>query len=492
MGLLACVSIFVLVQGVAATRNVVDKPKLKLKIAPSQGPTHNTTVDRHIPHSTKNVAYNNSTKRVAHNSTSKLQGDHSQSLKVHIPKKAQKIGKLDVQVPKKEVSKPEEPLNPAQCFDMSAGSIMNVQTIKEHFGNHSFLLSLAPGAMDPSGEKAMTTLYEALLGDCQKGGKTSWVVDVGAGSGTVSALAAGKGCKVTAFDPDATSVQTLKTSRCLNRWTNNFRIFPMMAASRPGGDVTVLPEGHTLQSSVNGNTTGDHVIHGVSLDGLFVKGDEKNFSLDKEDQDLDTLKGDVALLKVTPQSCCTPDTVLKALQGAQKLLASGRVQCLAMEMNFENTTEEELDILRILEERGYKLAQTGPGGSFALEISKSGTYVLYSTDTKQLSDVHSTMRRIRTFDERSGLRAYGNGISLNRDGKFFEYGELVFACKSGFPDKIEVRPTGKTRFGNGMWWIEKQNATNMTFAVKDSQGIRTKIEKVQSFGRKVEKAKTKK
>lgn len=340
---------------------------------------------------------------------------------------------------------------------------MNVQSFKEHFGNKSFLLSLAPGAADPSDEKALTTLYEALLGDCGKG--APWLIDVGTGSGQVSALAANVGCRVVALDSDADAQRSLKTSRCLNKWTDVFSIFPTMAAASLGGSVTVFNSRHSA-AEAEGKQSEEHMVHGVSLDGVFVKGDEKNSSLDNSAEALDTLKGDISLLKVTPQGCCTPDSVLKALQGAKKLLASGRVQCLAMEMTFENNTEAEIDILRLLEERGYQLAHTGPSGSVALEISSSGAYVLYATDTKQLSEIDSTLRRIRTFDERSGLRAYGNGISLNREGKFFEYGELVFACKSGYPDRIEVRSVGKTRFGNGMWWIEASNATNASKAKK--------------------------
>jgi len=421
MTLFICASILLLVQEGAAIRNVngdLSKPRLKLKIGLKKD-------------------------------------DEAPSLKAHAP------SKVEVRVPSK-LSKPSDPrqaetVNPATCFDLTAGTVMNVQSIPEHFGNKSFLLSLAPGAADPSNEKALTTLYEALLGNC--GSDASWFVDVGAGSGQVSALAANMGCKVSAFDSDVDGVQSLKTSRCLNKWMDTLSIFPTMATAKTGGSMKVFPVGHAADSSVS-NKTDDHIIHGVSLDGVFVKGDGKNFSLDKSIQALDTLKGNVSVLKITPQGCCESDAVLKALQGSRKLLASGRVQCLAMEMAFENTTEEEIDVLRVLEERGYHLAQTGPSGSVALEISKSGAYVLYATDTKQLSDIQSTLRRIRTFDERSGLRAYGNGISLNRDGKFFEYGELVFACKSGYPDKLEVRPAGKIRFGNGMWWIEQQNATN--------------------------------
>jgi len=421
MALLVCASILFLVQEVASVRHVKavsSKPPLKLKLG-SKKPD-----------------------------AAGLNKVEAPSLKVRVPTK------VSAKPSKKSKSKSAEIVNPATCFDISAGAVMNVQSFKEQFSNKSFLLSLTPGAADPSGEKALTTLYEAMLGDCGSG--APFLVDVGAGSGQVAAVAASKGCRVSAFDPDVNSVQSLKTSRCLNRWTDAFTIYPTMAAATLGGNVTVLPASHSVDSSTKSK---DNIIHGVSLDGVFVKGDERKYSLDKSEEPLDTLKGDVSVLKITPQGCCAGDSVLKALQGAKKLLASGRVQCLAMEMAFENTTEYEIDILRLLEERGYHLAHTGPSGSVALEVSKSGAYVLYATDTKQLDEIQSTLRRIRTFDERSGLRAYGNGISLNREGKFFEYSEMVFACKSGYPDQVEVRPVGKTRFGNGMWWIEQQNST---------------------------------
>merc|ERR1719247_1354966 len=88
---------------------------------------------------------------------------------------------------KGDLSKPRlkisisKPANPAECFDLAAGAVLNVQSIKEHFGNKSFLISLAPGSADPSNEKALTTLYEAFLDDdCGNG--APWFVDVGAGS----------------------------------------------------------------------------------------------------------------------------------------------------------------------------------------------------------------------------------------------------------------------------------------------------------------------
>jgi hypothetical protein len=432
------VAILCLVQQVAAVRHVkvgLSKPPLKVSMPSKKGAATNENQSHTV---------------------------ESPGLKVRVPTKSHVKVMAKPQRNQPVEADAKASFNPAQCFDLTAGAVMNVQSFKEHFGNKSFLLSLAPGSPDPSDEKALTTLYEALLGGCGNNDEPqTWLIDVGTGSGQVSALAANKGCRVAAFDADVDDVHSLKTSRCLNKWTNVFSIFPTMAAASVGGSVAVFPS-RDHANDKPGNKNDEQIIHGVSLDGVFVKGDAKNYSLDKSDEALNTETGDISLLKITPQGCCSPQSVLQALQGAKKLLASGRVQCLAMEMTFENKTDAEVDMLRILEERGYQLAHTGPMGSAALEISESGAYVLYATDTKQLSEVESTLHRIRTFDERSGLRAYGNGISLNRDGKFFEYGELVFACKSGYPKEIEVRPAGKTRFGNGMWWIEKQNATNVT------------------------------
>lgn len=241
MGLLTYASFLILVQEVTAILHAVEKPeKPSLKI--------------------KMKGDDSAEKKAS------AKDDESPALKVRVPKK------VTSKPTKRRKSKSAEAPTPAQCFDLSAGTAMNVQSINEHFGNHSFLLSLAPGAADPSGEKALATLYEALLGDCDT--TDSLVVDVGAGNGQVSALAADMGCRVSAFDPDVDAVRSLKASRCLNNWMDVFSIFPMMAAARPGGDISVFPSGHTIQASV-GNKSGDHIIHGVSLDGVFVKGDEK-------------------------------------------------------------------------------------------------------------------------------------------------------------------------------------------------------------------------
>jgi len=353
----------------------------------------------------------------------------------------------------------------APCFDLNPGEGVQVQMQKQKFGTGGYLLSLPPGSADPEGEKALMSTYEALLDDCKS--SKHWLVDAGAGTGQVSALAASVGCKVAAFDPDVKDVHALTMSHCLNHWTQTFAVFPTMAAATPGGNLTIIPggetrPGHSVTNATNatGNAT-EMVIHGVTLDGVMVGGSERQYSLDANTTSTEGWDDKIALLKITPQECCTTDTTGKALSGARELLNSGRVQCMALELGFDKSTPDVIATLELLEVGGYKLAHTGPMGS-TLEISKSGTYVLYSTSATQLREVDEALKRIRSFDERSGIRAYGNGLSLNRDGQYFEYGELVVACRQAFPEKLEVRQPGRIRFGGGMWWLDDVNTTNVT------------------------------
>merc|ERR1719158_691262 len=143
---LLCVSILFLVSEVAAIRHAkvdLSKPPLKIRMASKK---ETKTQDQKV---------------------------EAPSLKVRAPTKV--LAKPPPQTQPAEAD--AKVLNPAQCFDLSAGAVMNVQSFKEHFGNKSFLLSLAPGSPDPSDEKALTTLYEALLGGCDSD-RPPWLVDV--------------------------------------------------------------------------------------------------------------------------------------------------------------------------------------------------------------------------------------------------------------------------------------------------------------------------
>jgi len=195
---------------------------------------------------------------------------------------------------------------------------------------------------------------------------------------------------------------------------------------------------------------------GVMLDTIFTRADESNASAE-----VTTASGEkvavnkISVLKVTPRSEAT--ATIKALQGATKLLKSGRVQCLVTEMNFDlNTTETFLDLVSDLEKSGFKFAHMGSLDYSELEVTDQGQYEVFATDSKQLQDIFGTYKRIRSFDERSGFRVYSGSLSLDRKGHYFDYTDVIFACKDVFPKKMSILDQAKTRFQNGVWWLEKK------------------------------------
>lgn len=196
---------------------------------------------------------------------------------------------------------------------------------------------------------------------------------------------------------------------------------------------------------------------GVMLDTLFTS---PNASL-QESIEVATASGrkiavnKISVLKVTPRS--ENAATLKALEGARGLIKSGRVQCLVTEMNFDvNHTESFLNYVGELEHLGFKLAHLGSLDYSELEVTDQGQYEVFSTDLKQLQELFDTYKRIRSFDERSGFRVYSGSLSLDRKGHYFDYTDLIFACKNSFPERLSVLEKGKIRFRNGVWWLEKQ------------------------------------
>lgn len=200
---------------------------------------------------------------------------------------------------------------------------------------------------------------------------------------------------------------------------------------------------------------------GVMLDTLFARADaDSNASgpVEVTAPSGSSYKMDkVSVLKVTPRS--ENSAALKALQGAHKLLKSGRVQCLVTEMNFDlNYTEALLNYVTELEHLGFHFAHLGSLDYSELEVTDQGQYEVFLTDSLQLRELFDTYKRIRSFDERSGFRVYSGSLSLDRKGHYFDYTNLIFACKQGFPSRLSVLAKGKIRFRNGVWWLEKQKA----------------------------------
>lgn len=201
----------------------------------------------------------------------------------------------------------------------------------------------------------------------------------------------------------------------------------------------------------------DPTERGVMLDSLFARPSASNSS-DAVDvatpEGANVSVGKIALLKVTPRN--ESDDTLRALQGARGLVESGRVKCLVTEMNFDmSATESFIAFVTDMERLGFHFAHLGSLDYSELEVTDQGTYEVFHTDAKQLQELFDTYKRIRSFDERSGFRVYSGSLSLDRNGHYFDYTDLVFACKGDFPSRLSVLPKGKIRFRNGVWWLEK-------------------------------------
>jgi hypothetical protein len=232
---------------------------------------------------------------------------------------------------------------------------------------------------------------------------------------------------------------------------------PVQGGDRVDNSSKATPANATLAELLNGSQAAPPQ-RGVTLDSLFMRPGPPNASgsvsvLDSEGMSFAVDR--IAVLKVTPRG--EGDASLKALHGARQLLESGRVKCMVTEMSFDlNTTEELISFFAELEQLGFHFAHLGSLDYSELEITDSGSYPAFLTDSKQLQELFDTYKRIRSFDERSGFRVYSGSLSLDRNGNYFDYSDLIFACREGFPRRFAVEAKGSIRFKNGVWWIEKR------------------------------------
>jgi len=326
----------------------------------------------------------------------------------------------------------EHSLRTERCLQLAPNEAMVIRAVGQQFGKGSFLVAYAEDAHEPEDDSALRMLFEALLDDCSEKNATGnnktnatsppWLVDVGVHESSVTALASSLGCGVAAFDPEENGVKALQTTRCINAPTRPFAIFPAIAAEATSRSVSSL-----------------------TLDSVFMpsRGAAANMSV-----------GKIALLKVAMRRCCGEGAALSALQGAKNILESGRVRCLATEMVLDKSTAAFVDFLQQLEGHGYALLHAGPLALPGLQLTANGARQLFRTDSKQLRELYDTFKRIRQFDERSGFRVYGDGLSLDHDGQYFDYTNLVVACRGPLPDRLPVKEKAPLRFRGGRWWLE--------------------------------------
>lgn len=336
-----------------------------------------------------------------------------------------------------------------ECFQLMPDEGSTIRAMKQRFGDKTFLIAHKNGEAEPVGQTALWATIEALLDNCQRPSSRSdtatWFVSVGGGEHEVDSLASALGCAASVFDPDVVDAQSLEMTRCVNELKEPFAIFPALAAAETGKLIEI--PGKPLE---NGKLGDKRLVPGVQLDQVFnQEGTTSTGGIAAA-----SWGGQIALLKVTPRACCGSSATLQALQGASALLESGRVRCLLTELSFSrNTTESMLDILQGLEHRGYNMAHIGSLDSQEIQVADTG-YPLFRTDVQQLRELTDKLDKIRKFDERSGYRAYSDGLSLDREGRYFEYADLVVACRVPFPATLKVYEKATLRFKDGKWWPE--------------------------------------
>jgi len=400
-----------------------------------------------------------------------------------------------------------------ECLGLTAGEDMEVQSMKQRYGKDTFLVARPAGSPKPVAKAALHATFESLFRGSGCHADTTrpaaWLVNVGADDDEVLALASSVACGVFALDPKVDDVRAVEMTRCMNEEPfRPFAVFQMIATDKsdPSAINDILSQdgsqsyhrNHvsfvgerkpTMLNGVKEIAEDDHTEHlqhrvltaattsakkalssdaklnvtavvpsslrGVSLDGLFMRPNASGLVSVMDSEGMSFAVDKIAVLKITPRS--EGDAPLKALRGAQQMLENGRVKCLVTEMNFDlNTTEELISLFTKLEHVGFHFAHLGSLDYSELEITDSGSYPAFLTDSKQLQELFDTYRRIRSFDERSGFRVYSGSLSLDRNGNYFDYSDLIFACREGFPSKFAVEAKGNIRFKNGVWWIEKR------------------------------------
>lgn len=396
------------------------------------------------------------------------------------------------------------------CMDLSVGGGAVVRGAKQRYGTGTYLVAHPEDQPEPVGLIALHATLEQLLGSCEprseRVGHSAWFADVGVGASEMAARASSMGCSVLVLDPDAADSRAVEMTRCVNDPDDPFVVLASTVAGTSDANVSLGAPGsmgmdedaekaETL--SLEANTTEPQAMAGASVPSLvqhkhrampshnaaataalrahekMLTGSARGIALDtlfmKEvgseglalDASAEWTEGDVAMLKITPHGCCGRNATVEALKGSWSLLKSGRVKCLVTEMNFDpNSTSELLGLFTELQVMGFQLMHTGPLDSPELEITDMGAYPLFRTDVAQLHELHDTLGKIRAFDERTGYRVYGDGLSLDRKGRYFDFTNTIVAYQGHhLPKRVELKEKGKLRFRDGMWWPEMKPNT---------------------------------
>lgn len=210
-------------------------------------------------------------------------------------------------------------------------------------------------------EMALTAIFSSILKDAPA---DSRVLDVGGNIGWFSLLSAAHGHHVDVFEPNLANVLRLCESKLLNSWTNAESDITSPSNRLPKlGTIDIHPYGVGSNETTMPFYVGRNPGKATLLRSMLPKWRSPTTNtitivpLDLMAQDLKWFDGgpsQIAILKVDVEGYEPA-----VFAGARRLLQSGLVQNILMEMTFQEDDTDNAAMLQLIYDSGYRVHQIG-------------------------------------------------------------------------------------------------------------------------------------
>jgi FkbM family methyltransferase len=209
-------------------------------------------------------------------------------------------------------------------------------------------------------EKALTDIFTTIL---EASSPNSRVVDVGGNIGWFSMLSAALGHHVDVFEPNLVNVIRQCQSKLLNEWPSAVED-EIKGRQTKKSTINIRPLGvsdHASRANMCFNNPGmGSFVHSDEFVPFWLNITEVKdipmITLDTMAEELDWFKSKtkIAILKVDIEGMEPP-----SVRGASKLLASGLVEHLLIEMTITSNNTDNLEMLSTLIETGFVVHKFG-------------------------------------------------------------------------------------------------------------------------------------
>lgn len=209
-------------------------------------------------------------------------------------------------------------------------------------------------------EKALTETFTTIL---EASSPNSRVVDVGGNIGWFSMLSAALGHHVDVFEPNLVNVIRQCQSKLLNEWSSAVED-EIVGRQIKKSTINIRPLGvsdHASRASMYFNNPGmGSFVHSDEFVPFWLNITELKdipmITLDSMAEELDWFKRKtkIAILKIDIEGMEPP-----SVRGASKLLASGLVEHLLIEMTITRNNTDNLEMLSTLIDTGFVLHKFG-------------------------------------------------------------------------------------------------------------------------------------